>query len=66
MSPEEDEQEELEDHLEDHLKDHLEDHLEEEEHGRGKRRRMGTISYREGRKQGLIRSLGHSQPQHHT
>src|SRR5436305_6539048 len=53
-SPEEDEQEELE------------DHLEEEEHGRGKRRRMGTISYREGRKQGLIRSLGHSQPKHHA
>ena len=54
-SPEEEEQEE----------NHLEDHLEEEEHGRGKRRRMGTDIYKQGRKQGLIRSLGHSQPQHH-
>jgi hypothetical protein len=43
-----------------------EDHLEEEEHGRGKRRRIGTDIYKEGRKQGLIRSLGHSQPQHHA
>jgi len=43
-----------------------EDHLEEEEHGRGKRRRMGSLIYREGRKQGLIRSLGHSQPQHYA
>ena len=55
-SPEEEEQEE----------NHLEDHLEEEEHGRGKRWRMGTDIYKEGRKQGLIRSLRHSQPQHHT
>jgi hypothetical protein len=26
---------------------------------------MGTDIYKQGRKQGLIRSLGHSQPQHH-
>jgi hypothetical protein len=55
-SPEEEEQEEGQE----------EEHLEEEEYGRGKRRRVGTISYREGREQGLIGSLGHSQPQHHA
>ena len=56
MSLEEEEQEEEQE----------EEYLEEEEYGWGKRRRMGTISYRKGREQGLIRSLGHSQPQYHA
>ena len=50
-SPEEEEQE----------GGHLEQHLEEGEHGRGKRRRMGTVSYKEAQEQGLIGSFGHSQ-----
>jgi hypothetical protein len=47
-------------------KEEQEDHLEEEEHGQGKRRRIGSLIYKKGRKQGLIRSLRHSQPQHHA
>jgi hypothetical protein len=67
-SPEEEEQEGEQEgeQEEEQEEEHLEQHLEEEEHGRGKRRRMGTVSYKEAREQGLIGSLGHSQLQHHA
>jgi hypothetical protein len=37
-----------------------------QEQGRGKRKRMGTVSYKEAREQGFMGSLGHSQTQHHA
>ena len=37
-----------------------------QEQGRGKRKRVPTVGYKEAREQGLIGSLGHSPTQHHA
>jgi hypothetical protein len=39
---------------------------EAREQGRGKRKCVATIGYKEAREQGLMGSLGHSQTQHHA
>jgi hypothetical protein len=61
---EEQEEEQVEEQEEEQEREQEEEHLQQ--HGRGKRRRMGTVSYKKAREQGLIGSLGHSQLQHHA